>query len=337
MAARDPSAHRPVRPRPRWYTIRPRFLVALGVILLSIGGYVWWYWLPMGDGPAGPPVPDEPFRRVWRRGPVVLVAMGDSISTGFGAGGEENGYVRRLFRTPPDDPPDVRDHDLSHVFPDLTLVELAMNAADSDDTASWQLGQLDRYPPDVLGVVVVTVGGIDLIHDYGREPPRDGAIYGATYEQAVVWGAAFRQRLEGLLDGLRERFPGGVHVFLANVYDPTDGVGDIDAVQPLLRCAKGLPPWPDALRALELWNRHIAEAAAARPDFVHLVDIHGPLLGHGIHCRDRDNPYYHEDDPHHWYWFNLEDPNSRGYDAIRRLFLNRMIEVLDPARKAVTA
>jgi hypothetical protein len=93
---------------------------------------------------------------------------------------------------------------------------------------------------------------------------------------------------------------------------------------------QGLPPWPDAVRALALWNRHIAEAAAERPDFVHLVDLHGPLLGHGIHCRDRDNPHYRADDPHHWYYYNLEDPNERGYDAIRRLFLNRMLEVLDP-------
>ncbi len=30
---------------------------------------------------------------------------------------------------------------------------------------------------------------------------------------------------------------------------------------------------------------------------------------------------------HHWYYTNLEDPNERGYDAIRRLFLIEMAKV----------
>ena len=60
---------------------------------------------------------------------------------------------------------------------------------------------------------------------------------------------------------------------------------------------------------------------------VHLVDIHAAFLGHGIHCRDRLNAHYHPDDPHYWYFDNLEDPNDRGYDAIRRLFLVEMSKV----------
>ncbi|MBC8117927.1 MAG: hypothetical protein H7062_26345 [Candidatus Saccharimonas sp.] len=43
------------------------------------------------------------------------------------------------------------------------------------------------------------------------------------------------------------------------------------------------------------------------------------FLGHGIHCT------------HYWYWDNLEDPNDRGYDAIRRLFLIEMARIL-PAK-----
>ena len=31
--------------------------------------------------------------------------------------------------------------------------------------------------------------------------------------------------------------------------------------------------------------------------------------------------HYHSDDPHFWYFSNVEDPNERGYDALRRLFL----------------
>ena len=73
-----------------------------------------------------------------------------------------------------------------------------------------------------------------------------------------------------------------------------------------------------------LFNQVIAHVCDSYEN-VHLVDIHSAFLGHGIHCRDRRNPYFREDDPHYWYFDNLEDPNDRGYDAIRRLFLLEMI------------
>ena len=34
-------------------------------------------------------------------------------------------------------------------------------------------------------------------------------------------------------------------------------------------------------------------------------------------------------DPHYWFYVNLEDPNERGYDVIRRLFLNEIVETRD--------
>jgi hypothetical protein len=45
------------------------------------------------------------------------------------------------------------------------------------------------------------------------------------------------------------------------------------------------------------------------------------FLGHGIHCTQPWQVHYRRHDPHYWYAWNLEDPNIRGYDAIRRLFL----------------
>ena len=56
-----------------------------------------------------------------------------------------------------------------------------------------------------------------------------------------------------------------------------------------------------------------------------MVDVHAALLGHGLHCRDSASPHYHPEDPTYWLYLNLEDPNRRGYDAIRRAFLAEMI------------
>jgi hypothetical protein len=76
-------------------------------------------------------------------------------------------------------------------------------------------------------------------------------------------------------------------------------------------------------------NRRIQTLCGEFPN-VHHVDIHTPFLGHGIHCRDWWRKTYRLDDPTWWYSPNLEDPNVRGHDAIRRCFLGQMIQVLAP-------
>jgi hypothetical protein len=174
---------------------------------------------------------------------------------------------------------------------------------------------------------VLSTGGIDLIHDYGAQPPRDEAIYGATWEVGKVLADKFRGRLDQLLDELTSRFPGGSEIFVATIFDPTDGVGDIENTDPLLRLVKPLPPWPDGLKIHGAFNDHIRAAARARKN-VQVVDVYDALLGHGLHCRDTGNAHYHPDDPTTWLYFNVEDPNTRGYDAIRRSFLLGMIDVL---------
>ena len=101
-------------------------------------------------------------------------------------------------------------------------------------------------------------------------------MYGATLEQARPWIDAFAKRLETMLDIIVQRFPGGCHVFLADIYDPTDGFGDAPSVY--------LPDWPDAL-AIDSQYNAILHSAAQRRANVHLVPMHETFLGHGIHCR----------------------------------------------------
>ncbi len=82
--------------------------------------------------------------------------------------------------------------------------------------------------------------------------------------------------LNAMLDILNERFPGGCHVFLADIYDPTDGIGDAPSVS--------LPDWPDGLAIHAEYNKIIHTYADER-DNVHLVPLHATFLGHGLHCR----------------------------------------------------
>jgi lysophospholipase L1-like esterase len=310
-------------PKPlRWYSFRWQTAVILAVVLVGA-----WYFLrgrfehTMGSGPAGPVVALDSFRRAWFTNQFVLIGLGDSVTAGFGATAG-HGYFELLVQNDDEQRPDMQGRDLQHVLSNLRIRNLAVSYTTSAEHLTDQLPHVGAYPADVRGIVLITTGGNDLIHDYGRTPPRDGAAYGCTYAQALQWKETLRARLKALLEGTMKAFPGGCEIFLANLYDPTDGVGDIQHANLLL------PAWPDGLRVLALWNDVIAETCRDYPN-VHLVDFHSEFLGHGIHCADRRSRYYHRDDPHYWYYENLEDPNDRGYDAIRRLFLIEMQKVFN--------
>lgn len=270
--------------------------------------------------PLLPQVSRDPFADRWTENPVVLLGLGDSITDGFGAS-EGRGYFDMLANAPKGDDPAMAGLSLSRVLPRLKVHNLAMSASTSIEHLNYQVAKLPAFAPDVFGIVCITSGGNDCIHDYGQSPPRDGAMYGATIDQARPCIASYEKRLAAILDGVDKAFPGGCAVFLANIYDPTDGVGDIE------NCGLPLPRWPDGAKVLTEMNAAIERTIAAREN-VHLVDIRTAFLGHGIHCRDKRNPYYHPDDPSYWYYENLEDPNDIGYDAVRRLFLAKIAETL---------
>lgn len=307
--------------RRRWTRfVAGTFGITTTLVLAALA--FWHYGLrwPAGTGPAGPPVDRTAFERVWTPREVLLVGLGDSITAGFGA---RSGYAYfdRLVRNPPEELSDLAGVCLSAALPGLRATNLSVNGSTSLHHVRSQLPKLRPQPTNILGLVVLTTGGNDLIHNYGRTPPAEGAMYGATLTEARPWIDNFRLRLDGMVAAITNAFPGGCHLFLPNIYDPTDGVGDIQWAL--------LPRWPDGMKIHAAYNQIIAECAARFPE-VHLVDIHAAFLGHGIHCAQFWRPFYRSEDPHYWFHANLEDPNERGYDALRRLFLNEMVRVLKP-------
>jgi len=298
---------------------RLRLILILAVVIICAAGTWRYFWQsrPVGGGPAGPSVPAGEFAHAWTERPVFLVGLGDSVTAGFGAR-KDYGYFDRLMTNPADEFPDMRGISLRVVMPGLRATNLAVSGSTSMEHIEKQLPRLPTADSNTLGIIVITTGGNDLIHNYGRTPPREQAMYGATWEQAEPWVKKFEARLESILTQINARFPGGCHIFLANIYDPTDGVGDIQRA--------GLPRWKDGLRILAAYN-DVIRRGAERHDNVHLVDLHAAFLGHGIHCTQFWAKHYDSRDPYYWYHVNLEDPNERGHDAIRRLFLIEMTKV----------
>ncbi|MDC0936873.1 SGNH/GDSL hydrolase family protein [Pirellulales bacterium] len=298
---------------------RLRLILAAGVLII-IGStcYIRYFLVrPIGSGPAGPHVDASYFAQPWTQRQIRVVGLGDSITAGMGADSPDHSFFNRLILNPDDEFADMRNSCLSSVIPNLESENLAVSGSTSDHHLGTVNERLTEQNPNVFGLVVITTGGNDLIHSYGRAPPKECAMYGATLAQAAPWIESFKQRLETILDTIVSRFPGGCEIYLANIYDPTDGVGDAPSVY--------LPHWPDGIDIHARYNDVISECAESRPN-VHVVPLYETFLGHGSHCRQFWRSTYDAADPHYWYFHNIEDPNDRGYDAIRRVFLNTILK-----------
>jgi lysophospholipase L1-like esterase len=288
----------------------------VGAILVGGAAFYLHFWLsrPVGNGPAGPAVSKTAFSKPWSTNEILLVGLGDSVTAGFGAR-KGYSYFDRLVANPPDEFADLRDICLKAVFPNLHYTNLSQSGSTSLEHAEKQLPKLQTANSNVLGIIVITTGGNDLIHNYGRTPPREGAMYGATFEEAKPWIANFIQRLGSMAGEIEKHFPGGCEIFIADIYDPTDGYGDIQRA--------GLPAWPDAPEILAAYNE-VIHGLSDKNRHIHVINMREGYLGHGIHCTQFWSKHYDSKDPHYWYYSNLEDPNERGYDALRRLFLIEM-------------
>ncbi len=299
-------------------------ILGFGLVLIALAGvYLHFsYGVPVGTGPAGPSVPRTAFAQPWTTRPVLLVGLGDSVTAGFGAR-RGYSYFDRLVSNPADEYAEMRGIGLSAVMPQLRTTNLAVSGSVSHEVLDVQLPRLPVTDSNILGWIVITTGGNDLIHNYGRTPPRDQAMFGATLDQAKPWIDDFSHRIDATVAAISIRFPGGCRIFFANIYDPTDDAADIQRA--------GLPGWPDGLKILAAYNDAIKRCADAHTN-VHLVNFHDAFLGHGLHCSAFWSKHYDAKDPHYWYYTNLEDPNERGYDAIRRLFLIEMAKVAKAIR-----
>jgi len=225
----------------------------------------------------------------WSHSPVLMIGLGDSVTAGYGTS-PEHSYFGRIVSNPEDDFPELKGICLRSVFPNLKATNHSISGTISAEHVEQQLPKLERAGAETLGIVVITTGGNDLIHNYGRTPPREGAMYGARLEEAKPWIAKFEKRLHDMFRRIQELFPGGCHVFIADIFDPTDGYGDIENA--------GLPPWPEGESALQAYNDVIRRSSTTFP-FVHVVGVHDAFLGHGIHCAQRWGKHYRQEDPNY--------------------------------------
>lgn len=182
----------------------------------------------------------------------------------------------------PPDCPETACIDQTDERPTTVIVELGVN--------------------DLFGVVLQLLSDADL-----RADPSAAVERFRGHVRAVL------ERVAG--EGLLARPP---TLLVANVYDPTDGTGDVDAVTRVLISQPDIALiTPERVLGLIAdYNRVIAEETAAVGGT--LIDLHGHFLGHGLFHDDAASPAYVADDATRWFSGAI-DPNRRGAHEIRRL------------------
>jgi len=245
--------------------------------------------------------------------PARVVFLGDSITAGVGASQGSLAYPALLEENDDGTWDGWGDHDLRSVYgADFDVVDVAQGGAVTDDLVDRQLPALSAQLGDSVSgqtVVIMTIGGNDMqaailpllqANDQDAEADR------------IIGGVAdnMHETLDYFDDS--ERFPDGTFVYFANVYEPSDAVGQSD------RCFFGID-YSTIMRYFVQANgtmRDIAEERGAA-----MVDMRGHFLGHGMYNEDEDNDAYDDDDPSRWFESDCQHPNDRGHHEIRRLFV----------------
>ena len=175
-------------------------------------------------------------------------------------------------------------------FPAVECRFLAVDGATTEDVLESQLGALDAIDASEDTVVTLTAGGNDLL-----------SLLGATDGAGQAGVVRILRNLDAILEAVRGRLPRAV-LLVANVYDPTDGTGDLEGhrlppaatiadgwLHPAATIADGwLHPaatiadgWlrPQEMRWLRDYNAGVDRLCGQRG--ARLIDVHGHFAGHG--------------------------------------------------------
>ena len=256
-----------------------------------------------------------------------VVFLGDSVTVGTPPTQGKDFYrsqmadvlVDRFGLTPP--------NDLWKQVNPIDGVALVKDSGDFSSCSKWgartddfATQTDDCFPPDLLEkrtLVITTMGGNDL-----ASIAKDGAN-GTPIDEVKAKAADAiqlqREAVQWFIDD-PDKFPNGVFVVFANIYEFTDGTGD------LMSCpAAGLggfdKPWedPEQLKQLVLWinEQYMKVAVDTQTDMIFLLEN---FCGHGFKAGDPTSPCYRGPDQKTLFDLTCIHPTPDGHDLIRDLF-----------------
>ena len=149
--------------------------------------------------------------------PSTVIFLGDSITAGAGAQNDDESYAELLVNNT-STWPDWDGRDLATRYPGIDVVDVSEGGAQTGTVLNSQIEDFEAavtLPFEGEALVIITAGGNDL-YSVLRNPS-------GVEERVEKTVNNWREIAEYFLDD--ERFPDGSTVLMANVYEPTDAVG----------------------------------------------------------------------------------------------------------------
>ena len=197
--------------------------------------------------------------------------------------------------------------------------------ARTDDLLRDSTQIADCFPTmerDQRTLVIVTMGGNDISN------LTSGMLDGDSLEDLWTQAQEIVDLFEDAVLWLKEpgRFSNGVYVVFANIYEFTDGTGELGSCEGAgLAGYDGELSDPDALADMVVWinEQYMRIAVETGTDMTFMLEA---FCGHGFNADDPSAPCYRGPGAETWFDLTCIHPNPTGHDAITDLFMSIVAE-----------
>ena len=263
------------------------------------------------DGPAKKPDATVPTIKLSKI--TLLVNLGDSLAAGYYAT-SGNSYKALLVKNNNLLYPTHAGKDLSTLFPGLKVVDKSKSGAKTSEI----LKQAQSVSGNLTGntLVLISAGGNDF----------NESMATMLFPLPVAQKATANLKQIATHFANKAKFPGTVTMVMLNIYDPTDGMGNIPNTGGLTGFCKTILKFGlvggVVITNLALFNQQLAAFASANK--VIFADNHKLFLGHGFNYKNPLCKHYDSKDPSLWFYKDCAHGNNRGHHEIRKLIWGKL-------------
>jgi lysophospholipase L1-like esterase len=233
-----------------------------------------------------------------------LVFLGDSITQGTPPTSSSE-----FYRT-------VLADQLGQTFSMLEVAECADNGARVDDLLASQIPSCFPGPEPLRTLVVITMGGNDIV-----EWPQNDYTQDQATADADAIAAEMRSAIEWFGDP--QRFPAGVFVIFANVYEYTDGTGELDSCPTAGLIGLGGDYQVGAPALAHLSEQYMKIAVDTGTDMIFMLE---QFCGHGYRRDNEMSSCYLGPDAEAWFDITCIHPTPAGHAALANMFAQVVTE-----------
>jgi lysophospholipase L1-like esterase len=237
-----------------------------------------------------------------------VIFLGDSVTAGTPPTPEE-GYYRTLLTGT-----------LEARFGGLEVADCSRWGARTDDLLLPSDQQLLTCVPEVQPkptLIVMTMGGNDMFA--AVEDLQAGMSEAEMMAEVDAAAELMREALVWVRDQEATLFPAGVHVIFGNVYEFTDGTGDMASCPTAEILGWSAEP---AMRPayVSMNEQMVAAAVETQTDAVFMLEN---FCGHGFYTDDPNNECYRGPEAAElWFDPTCIHPNEAGHAALAGLFMD---------------